>query len=276
MECSNNLKQLGLACLSYETALGTLPPGTIRTDLSNGGGINATTPTWLARILPYLEQQSLYDKIDFKQLPGHEGANADLLNIPLPMARCPSDAGAKPDPAWAAGNYVACIGNHDKTLPTQGPYEGPFSVSQFTTVQEIRDGMSNTMLISECLVNHPWIKRYNGDGAGYAACLAGTEPDLTDNDTSSGGRGKTWLYGRWSQSWNYSTRLPPNDELTKNHECELWTHQGVYAARSQHPSGVLTAFGDGSAHFISDSVDLLTWRSLGTIAGGEVISGDAF
>ena len=91
----------------------------------------------------------------------------------------------------------------------------------------------------------------------------------------TGGRGKSWFYGRWSQCWSYSTRLPPNDRLTDNHECELWTHQGVYAARSRHPGGVLTAFGDGSVHFVSESVDLLTWRALGTIAGGEVISGDA-
>ena len=198
------------------------------------------------------------------------------VNIELPLARCPSDAKTKPDPDWAPGNYVVCTGNTDKTLPNGGPYTAAFYVSSFTTISEFRDGTSNTMLVSECVTNYPWIKRYNGDSGGYNSCLAGTDPDLSANDTGSGGRGKSWFYGRWSQCWSYSTRLPPNDRLTSNHECELWTHQGVYAARSRHPGGVLTAFGDGSVHFISESIDLITWRALGTIAGGEVISGDAF
>ena len=95
-QCMNNLRQLGLACLTFENAYEKLPPGTVRTDLSNGGGINATTPTWIARILPFLEQSNIYDKIDWNQLPGHEGANAALLNIPLAIVRCPSDGALRP------------------------------------------------------------------------------------------------------------------------------------------------------------------------------------
>jgi len=269
MQCSNSLKQLVLATHNYATSFGTLPPGTIRTDLGNGGGINETTPTWIARILPQMEQQALYDKIDWNELPGHGGTNADLLGIELPFTHCPSDVRTRPDPTYAPTNYVACIGNSDETLPNR-PHDGAFYVSSFTQFAHIRDGLSNTMLLSECMLNAPWIKRYAGDTGGYASCLAGTLPDMTANDTGSGGRGKSWFYGRWSQCWTFSTRLPPNDRLSHNHECELWTHQGVYAARSRHPGGVQVGLGDGAVLFVSESIGIDIWQALGSIKGGEI------
>ncbi len=272
LQCTNNLKQLCLAVLNYENALRSLPPGTIRTDLSNGGGINATTPTWIARILPYMEQQAFYDRIDWNQLPGHTGVNAPLVTIDLAAVRCPSDGGDRPLANQAPTNYVASIGNTDKTLPTQGPFHAAFHVSSFTRIADIRDGTSNTMLLSECVLSFPWIKRFNGDSSGFSGCLAGTDPPLTQNESGSGGRGHSWFDGRHSQSWTYSTRLPPNDRLTSNHECELWTHQGVYAARSRHPGGVNVAFADGSVQAIGESINIITWRGLATIAGSEIVS----
>lgn len=133
------------------------------------------------------------------------------------------------------------------------------------------DGASNTILLSECILNQPWIKRYEGATAGYESCRAGTEPALTANDTTSGGRGKSWFDDRFSQSWTFSTRLPPNDRLSSNHECEMWTHQAVYAARSRHPGGVHAARADGSVTVVTDGIDILSWRALGSIAGGEVL-----
>ncbi|MDY0169034.1 MAG: DUF1559 domain-containing protein [Thermoguttaceae bacterium] len=272
LQCTNNLKQLALACLNYESALGTLPPGTIRTDLGNGGGINTTSPTWIARVLPFMEQQALYDRIDWKLVPCHTGDNAALLGVELAAVRCPSDRQIRPLSNRAPANYVVSVGNRDRILPNQGPFDAAFHVSSFTRISDIRDGTSNTMLISECMLDSPWIKRYNGDTSGYNNCLAGTEPPLTQNETGSGGRGHSWFDGRNSQAWTFTTRLPPNDRLTSNHECELWTHQGIYAARSRHPGGVNVVLADGSVRAVGESIDILTWRALATIAKGEVFS----
>lgn len=133
----------------------------------------------------------------------------------------------------------------------------------------IRDGAANTLLLAECVVNWPFIKRYSGALGGYRDCLAGLEPPLTDNQTSSGGRGKSWFMGTWSQDWTFTTHFPPNDPITQGVECELWTHQGVYGARSRHPGVVNAALADGSVRGVTDAVDVVVWRGLGTVAGRE-------
>lgn len=71
--------------------------------------------------------------------------------------------------------------------------------------------------------------------------------------------------------WSYSARLPPNDPLTANHEPEIWTNFGFFAARSRHPGGVNVAMADGSVQFVPETINIDIWQALATIAGGEAI-----
>lgn len=285
VQCANSLKQLALGCLLFESSQGALPPGTVRTEFADGG-IRTVTPTWIARILPQLEQQALFDRIDWNQKPGDQGGNVAILGIPLPAVRCPSDGTPFAQAGWAPTNYVASVGNTDRVLPWDKPPGAFFIAWDAVTppplpvaingrkLASIRDGQSTTLLLGECVVNWPPIKRYGGATGGYNGCLAGTEPPLAANDTGSGGRGRSWLMGTWAQSWTFSTRMPPSDPLTAGVECELWTHQGHYATRSRHFGGAHVSRADGSVLFAGDDVDIVAWRAMGSVAGGEPL--DAF
>ncbi len=287
-QCANSLKQLALGCLAFESSQGALPAGTMRTEVPDGG-IRTVSPTWIPRILPQMEQQPLFDQIDWNQKPGDQGANVAIRGIPLPIVRCPSDGTSFAQAGWAPTNYVASVGNTDRLLPWDVKHPGAFYIAWDTVtppptlsngqlrpiavegrkLASIRDGLSTTLLLGECVVNWPPIKRYNGGVSGYNGCLAGTEPPITENQGGGTARGRSWFIGTWSQCWTFSTRMPPSDPLTAGIECELWTHQGLYTTRSRHPGGASVARADGSVMFAGDHVDIVAWQAMGSVAGRE-------
>jgi prepilin-type processing-associated H-X9-DG protein len=242
----------------------------------------------MVRILPYIEQEQTYETIDTRTPEGQTVPNPGVGTTRLEpgFTRCPSDLKERrPHTNHAGTNYVVCIGNLDDppvstnrqaVLPlvrvgTQYRNEQPIKVAQ------ILDGTANTMAVSECMVNEPWVKRYGADTPGYNNCRAGTAGPINSNVDDSGntnwanGRGFSWVNAIENQSWTYSTWFRPNDAVTKTqkHECHLWSHPGTFAARSRHPGGVQIMLADGSVRFIRDSIAITTWRNIGSRAGGE-------
>jgi len=115
MQCQNNLKQIGLAMHNYHAALGSLPPLVIHR--ANPG--STFMHTWAALILPYLEQQTLYDTIDFGEPHWSLTANQLLRESFLPVMTCPSDTkvdlvgfgdGSSVHSYYSRGNYMANVG----------------------------------------------------------------------------------------------------------------------------------------------------------------------
>ena len=262
--CKNNLKQLGLALHNYHDQFLTLPPGAIRDHGYSRGSWTTSQITWLGRILPFMDQAPLFQRVDWERYPGSGGSNSALRNIPISTYRCASDPGIRPSNSYAPTNYVACIGQDEQPNSTRAM----FAINSHTRFADITDGSSNTMAASECLIGRPFIKRYAGDTGGYAACKVGGAPSISRN-IGNEGRGYSWFYGMRNQAWTYSTILTPNDKPTKNQECEKWTSTGVFAARSVHVGGVQVLFGDGRVRFMNDSIDLRTWRGLGSRDKGE-------
>ncbi len=279
-ECKNNLKQLGLALHTYVDAFATFPPGSVRRySVGNPTGGGTSQLSWLTRLLPYLDQKSIYKQVNWNQEPGDQGAtNTTLRNTRLGIFRCPSDGvNNGSDTTYGPTNYVACIGHttdasegYDLTQPLQNK-EGVMLIDSYTSMAFIRDGASNTMLLSECKVNDPWVVRYAGNAAGYTSCLTGTDPPVTMNN-ATGGRGYSWFFAESNQAWTYSTQLPPNDRATANHECEDLTTKGVFAARSQHVGGVHVLTCDGAIRFVNDNIDRGVWKVVGTKNGREPVS----
>lgn len=152
MQCSNNLKQFGLAYHNFEGTFKMFPS----TDVANGFSVQA-------RLLPYVEQVALQDLLDFKQ-PAFTGPfNAQVPNplfvnafaTPLPLMLCPSDPAGKVTIGYGgyrygATNYMVSTGsgkatNYDRRWPTDGiAYDN--SQIGFASVQ---DGSSNTVFMSE-------------------------------------------------------------------------------------------------------------------------------
>ena len=274
MQCSNNLKQLALGLHLYHDVNNRFPVGSGRRDPrepGNNEGLNTSIIGWMARLLPYTEQTALYDQIDWTREPGNTGVNVNVMKVDLPFARCPSDTAVdRPRDAYAPTNYVACQGTNGRGFDWLKP-DGLFMITRQRSMRDVTDGTSNTMALSECMVNRPWVKRYGSDTAGWNACLAGTAPPIDSNQGTNGIRGYSWFYTKEMSVWSYTARLPPNDPLSANHEPEVWTNYGFFPARSRHPGGVNVALADGSVQFIGDSIAINVWQALATIAGNEVV-----
>ena len=276
--CSNNIRQLCLAVLNYHGANQVMPMGSYRRFEGPGRPPWQTNQlSWIARCLPFLEEQSLYDQIDWNLEPGDQGVNVPVMGARLAIVRCPSDNeellqlewisdGGHPLKAYGPTNYVVCIGDTDESEP--GEFTGVFGFNSSTRIHQITDGTSKTMLISECKIADPFV-RYYGSLGPYTSCLAGTARDVARLTVEP--RGFSWFYAQVNQSWNYNTILTPNDPLTTNHECQMWSDRTVLAARSRHVGGVQVALADGAVRFIEDTIDYDAWRVLGTFEDGEVV-----
>jgi len=151
-QCSNNIRQLGLAMLNFESSFKSFPP----TDAANGFSIQA-------RLLPYMEQANLQNLLDFKQAAFAGSYNSQVPNpqfvaafaTPLPMMLCPSDPAPPTNIGYggfiyAGNNYMASIGsgmgtNYDQRWPTDG------IVHENSRVRfaDVTDGASNTVFMSE-------------------------------------------------------------------------------------------------------------------------------
>ncbi|HEX4589310.1 MAG TPA: DUF1559 domain-containing protein, partial [Gemmataceae bacterium] len=175
-KCQNNLKQMGLAALNYESANGTLPPqfGTVKAGTAIG--VNDASPQ--ALILPYIEQASKYNQFNFNWKTWNDGKLTDYYGNPLTSdnlgvnlaARsqdiaiylCPSDQSTTIRPAdWADNgdndpskypegrlNYVGCLGSSWKGMPTvsgrtsvSGKYAGIFGLTAFPPANQILQGV---------------------------------------------------------------------------------------------------------------------------------------
>lgn len=288
-QCKNNLKQIGLALHTYVDAFQTFPPGSVRRYVGTfppmGGSWQTSQLSWMTRLLPYLDQKTIYKKINWSQEQGDQGTpHTTLRATKLGMFRCPSDGNAGSSTTHAVTNYVTCIGHTTDAsegfipppsgvpTPSTQNAEGVMLINSYTSIAFIRDGTSNTMVVSECRVNDPWVVRYQGDVAGYTACQTGTAPPVTANTNTNSGRGYSWFFAQANQAWTYSTRMPPNDMATRNHECENFTTTGVFAARSHHTGGVHVLLCDGSLRFVNDNIERSIWKAIGTRASKEVVT----
>ncbi len=259
MQCSNNLKQIGLAMHNYHFTHGKLPYA------ANGRHWS----TWIRSLLPYLEQKALYDAYD-EGTKYQEGTNVELIKIRIGVYTCPSDTAAA---SWTVGgqnfNYAVNLGNTSvfRNSPLNGvtfqaaPFynrnDPPMSNIPTYRLDDIRDGTSNTLLIGE------------------------VRQGQNTNDL----RGLTW----WGPASGFTTHNLPNSPVpdyldggwcpTVSQTLSGWPCMPAtsanpvnFSARSRHPGGVHVGLGDASVHFIADSIDLTTWRRLSTMADGEVVT----
>ena len=301
-QCTNNLKQVGLALHNYESTNGSLPlgQGPTPTGFWNGWGAHA-------RLLPFLEQQPLYTAINF-DLPRGSSWNS-LENITAQRTivaayLCPSDEDALTN-AEGHNNYYMNTGSlpaMSTNTPTglfggiSSAFDPTLYTSKLVKFSAIRDGLSNTAAFSERIKG---IGRYNRDqvdGRRPSATIwdidaldsiSPTDPTQVENfylacaqaDITGAmpaghfAQGTYWHLGS-SYCARYNHVGPPNSRACiRGFNSD---HNGNHAASSFHPGGVNTLLADGSVKFIKDTIDRGVWRAIGTKAGGEVISSDAY
>jgi prepilin-type N-terminal cleavage/methylation domain-containing protein/prepilin-type processing-associated H-X9-DG protein len=297
IQCTNNLKQLGLAMHNYESINGTLPPPVIvRTDSSGSvtwfGGWSAQ-----GRVLPFVEQSSAYNSINFA-VPYSNPMNTTIAALNVSGFLCPSEI--KPELAThsfgMAGvlNYGVNVGDWYVWGGTGSPdSRAPFAVNKARTFSSMTDGLSNTILMSEVKAYQAYFRDLgqiagmtpntippaNADPASVTEQYFGSAPQTSGHTE--------WVDGLAHQS-GFTTAFPPNKKImgttTRNVDVDLTTRREsnggpTYASitsRSYHPGGVNTLKGDGSVKFIKNTISGDIWRALGTPSGGEVISDDSY
>jgi len=293
MNCTNNIKQCALAMHNYHDTYGCLPGFTDST---------ATSFSPQARLLPFSEQGNVQRLIDFKQ-PLFGGAygsaklnpvQGDAARTIVPMFRCPSDGErdmyteyyVSDGYAFAGGNYMVCSGSGTGTsYDIRYRTDGAFYQQSACGFRDFVDGLSNTLLFGETLLgNHRDTggakpedpQRQVGNCTSLSATGPGvgglSNPDLASvlNGCSSwqGLRASGWIVGK-AYTCTFCPYMPPNTPVPDLYRMGM----GYFAARSKHPGGVNVGLCDGSVRFISETIDLATWRALGSIAGGEVVTG---
>ncbi|MDR3618458.1 MAG: DUF1559 domain-containing protein [Paludisphaera borealis] len=313
-QCTNNLKQIGLAVHNFESTNSKFPDGYAQVPLipNGGGGSGSSRANVLAQILPFLEQANLYSAFNFEvDVNGCCNPNAnDNLTARTQLVSafvCPSDpATTRMNGNVGYSNYFASVGNTASVRfntggdsETNGGKIGIFNVTidtttlapspnwqkltSKTTIASVTDGTSNTGLFSETtrsnIVSGDFYAKENvyTIPPEYFNNDAPTLPACNDWDTSYVGRiyyrGQQW-YRNLPMTAYYSHTVPPN---YKGYDCGSTNFYASHtAARSRHPGGANAAFADGSVRFVKDSVNPTTWRGLGSRAGGEVLSADAY
>ncbi len=267
-QCSNNLKQIGLALHNYETGVGAFPYGANTYNVTSGGN-------WVLFSLPYLEQKPLYDAFNFN-LRTIDTANTTVVRTILSSLICPSDPGA--DPAlktdrgesnpqmglWypgnmgpsnmdnrvpycppsppAAGNTVQSYcsqGNWGSTTSTKaGKMVGFFARYEMSQrIAGVTDGMSGTLMVGESLPDH---------------CK---------------------YFGAFQHNFPMSTTAIP---LGLIKETGISTFYQSCGYKSRHAGGANFLMGDGTVRFIKESINYPVFNAIGSARGNEVVSSDQY
>ena len=287
IQCSNNLKQLGLAMHNHHDSLQKLPA------LHASG---CCWGTWMIPVLPYLEQGNMFnlyqnyggsDTVN-TQYPGSSpastfpryGSAPNSTNVStkrLAAFTCPSDVPNAPLSGLTSHNYSVMTGNgssypglvsgpaplpagyilgagmfdprnQENVTPVTSP---PVKFSGKNRFGNVTDGLSNTIMIGENLQGSGTDLR----GFKWWGIVAGVSSFYTPNSRSP---------DRISQNCTHEPAI--------NLPCVVGTNFYVMTVRSRHTGGAQVSMGDGSVQFISQSIDAMTYMRLGTAADGQVVS----
>lgn len=294
-QCQNNMKQLALACHSYQDSERKLPVGVMMNNsVTAPGQVNQNFgPNWAVLVLPYIEQSALYytvsDSIGRYMTTNTENGWRSVRGQKLSVMICPADLGGETNYSgagggWARGNYGANAGpallrsgsdgesgvtsgvspmTARITSPAGGLYpaagyslEPVMSVNYSKPLQKILDGTSNTVLIDELRIG-PAATDVRGTWA-IGQCGASL--------AAGGGRGDS-PYPNYSVSGGDDIRDCTN---TADMGCSAVHDNQQVSPRSRHTGGVNTAFCDGSVRFLFNTTGQTVWLLIHSANDGQV------
>jgi prepilin-type N-terminal cleavage/methylation domain-containing protein len=295
-QCTNNLKQIGLALHNYHDTFNTFP----RYGMPPGPGTNY----WWGysvhlRILPFVEQRPLYESIKSVSqnfcLSSQDSTlpvRAVVIGARVDAYICPSSV------AYADANYKGYCNypvNSGAGIGWGNTDNGVFQRARETAMRDITDGTSNTIMVGEQVTGDGNNSVFHADSDVVDAQTwphpnkSTTEGPITQAQLEQYGQtclaagpaasGHTSTMG---QSWTwpvyfytvFNTLAPPNWKYPNCMQCDgcsAGDNPGVHPARSKHPGGANHCMADASVRFISETIDLTTYQGLGSRNGGETV-----
>jgi len=268
--CQNNLRQIGVALGSYQSKLGVYPPSSTNRPKRH---------SWVPFILPYIEQEALFEKYRFDRNWNHN-ANRNVVKVRLEVLICPSAPGGKDRMDKVSGRKVAIsdysppsgisggiinAGFVDPRPSTRGVMRGNSALP----MAKIRDGAANTLVVAED-AGRPqhWTRQGRGPANTTVSSQCGNL-DVRNGRVRGGGWADSMiaipLHGLMQEGGEIRCPRPCAINCTNNNE--------VY---SFHRVGANILFVDGNVRLINQNIDVNTYASMITIEGKEVIPATAF
>jgi prepilin-type N-terminal cleavage/methylation domain-containing protein len=312
-QCTNNLRQIAIAALNYESSKKQFPVGRWKGTTAD----NKTVPQWghLAYILQYIEADSTYQLVDFT--PGVETAKSPARLQKPTVFICPSDAedrmnndvcaaSTDPNSGWLNSGRASYRGNggndtgkaYQVTTTAGGSAvdwreknNGIFLTNVAVKIRQVTDGTSHTALYAELRLgdgdknlveaNSDWFRIPGSDQTAeqvYTAC-AGLNPATSTGASQYPCGGRNWVHGDYSTT-RYNHIMPPNEkscsQVTGGTMTAIPVNEDGTAstASSRHNGGANMVCVDGSTHFVSDSIDRFVWNAIGSRNGDETVNYD--
>ena len=287
-QCVNNLKQVGLAFHNYHDVHKTFPRWTYQLHFNNTGADGSNTWwtgfTAMTMILPFVEQGSIYDRIDWQVRPATDPNNLMFRSAPISAYKCPSDSAYLDVNYPAYCNYHVCGGTCWINSALQ--YEnGMFRRDRETAIYQIRDGTTNTILASECTLGDGTGSKFSPGDIVYRVTgrPAAWNPTQADMDAwgptcvagMTGSVMSSVGYRYWEPTVSalsaFSAIAPPNWRYPNCSDSQWSTGYTFLGSRSRHPGGSNHSLGDASVRFISETIDYTTYQNLGARDDGNAI-----
>ncbi len=280
IQCTNHQKQLGLALHNYHDTYGKLPYNAVP---QSSTGARQRGPSWLTRLLPFMEQSAAYDQFEFTgdwTMQDGPSPNAAILGqLRVPGYNCPSSplpsletqsTNADGNVELQVTNYVGITGSYYvggttgtvSTSPQDSSYGDSVyngmivpvnGKSKAIGLESVTDGTSNTMMVSE--------------QSDYFYNASGTKISRR----SSGHAGRTWANGGGAGTWTSNVTTIRYPIATEGGTGNTQNYNVNVALISAHPGGVLGTLGDASVRFISETVDFAVLTGLADRQDGNVL-----
>ncbi|NBT12878.1 MAG: DUF1559 domain-containing protein [Planctomycetia bacterium] len=296
--CQNNLRQLGAAIHNYENSQRVFPPSCLE-----GVAVGSAPWSGQAAVLPYLEGDTLFRKIDFSQ-PYSSGSNMSLFPpngvaaVRVDTLVCPGEIKATPVPDINGVpkhfplNYALNVGGYlvlDASVPSRPDGGGAFAPYKKLRPAAYIDGLSKTLAMAEVKAKTPRAQQISGmpTSTPTNAAAAGTLAAGGEFGAESGHA--EWVCGR-ALHIGFTTTFPPNTFVPYTHSdgreydvdvcgpregtTATAVTRAVVTSRSHHRDMVNASMMDGSVRSIGSGIDLAAWQALGSRAGAELIGGD--
>jgi len=256
VQCTNNLLQLGLALGNYASTHNVLPPGVVE---EKGPILNLPRGyhfSWTVQILPFLEQNNVYRRFDFRHGVYHP-SNETAGNAVISTFLCPSNS------RGGRNHYAGC--HHDVDAPIDLNNRGVLYLNSRVAYDDISDGLAYTFLLGEIEAGGPTL----GWPSGTRATLRNTGHRLNEPDYLFRAMGR-------SPFANASQTVSTPQEMEQLVEDGVLPIGYTGGFSSRHSRGANFLFCNGAVRFVKESVNPVVYEHLGNRNDGEIVNDDAF